>query len=282
MGGARSQESGAGSPGVWKSGSRGVRESRSRGVKEARRAEAGVTLMELLIAVTLVALLATGMLLALHVGLSAMDKSNVRLMANRRAASVERIVESEIGGIMPVKAQCTPTGGSPSLTVPFFQGDPQAMRLVSSYSLQQASRGLPTILEFHIVPGEEGRGVRLVVNEHTYTGPLAAGAFCAGQAPDPTGMMQPIFLPIETGPSSFVLADKLAYCQFSYRLVAPQQNPLAGVAAMWLPHWAKPYLPNAIRIEMAPLEADSARVQLMTFTIPVRVTRDPMKNDYDR
>jgi len=246
------------------------------------RSEAGVTLMELLIAVTLVALLATGMLLALRVGLSAMDKSNARLMANRRAASVERIVESEIGGIMPVKAQCLPTGESPSLTIPFFQGDPQAMRLVSSYSLQQASRGLPMVLEFHVISGEEGRGVRLVVNEHIYTGPLAAGAFCAGQAPDQMGILQPVFLPIETGASSFVLADKLAYCRFGYRFVAPQQNPLAGVAAIWMPHWAKPFLPNAIRIEMAPLDPDSARVQLVTFTIPVHVTRDPMKDDYGR
>jgi len=246
------------------------------------RSEAGVTLMELLIAVTLVALLATGMLLALRVGLSAMDKSNARLMANRRAASVERIVESEIGGIMPVKAQCLPTGESPSLTIPFFQGDPQAMRLVSSYSLQQASRGLPMVLEFHVISGEEGRGVRLVVNEHIYTGPLAAGAFCAGQAPDQMGILQHVLLPIETGASSFVLADKLAYCRFGYRFVAAQQNPLAGVAAIWMPHWAKPFLPNAIRIEMAPLDPDSARVQLVTFTIPVHVTRDPMKDDYGR
>jgi Prokaryotic N-terminal methylation motif len=246
------------------------------------RREAGVTLMELLIAVTLVALLATGMLLALRVGLSAMDKSNARLMANRRAASVERIVESEIGGIMPVKALCTPTGESPSLTIPFFQGDLQAMRIVSSYSLQQGSRGLPMILEFHVIPGEEGRGVRLVVNEHTYTGPLAAGAFCAGQAPGLAGIMEPVFLPIETGASSFVLADKLAYCRFSYRLLAPQSNPMAGPAATWLSHWAKPFLPSAIRLEIAPLDPDSARAQLVTFTIPVHVTRDPMKTDYGR
>src|SRR5207249_1944421 len=154
-----------------------------------------------------------------------------------------------------------PTGDSPSLTVPFFQGDPQAMRLVSSYSLQQGSRGLPMILEFHVIAGEQGRGVRLVVNEHTYTGPWAAGAFCAGQTRDETGTMQPAFLPIETGPGSFVLADKLAYCRFTYRFLAQQANPLAGPAAMWVPHWSKPYLPNAIRIEMAPLEPDSARVQ---------------------
>lgn len=257
-----------------------MREVASR--KSGVVSEAGVTLMELLIAVTLVALLAVGMLMALRVGLSAMDKANTRLMANRRAASVERIVESEISGIIPVKAQCMPTAEMPPLTIPFFQGDPQAMRLVSNYSLQQGNRGLPMILEFHVIPGAEGRGVRLAVNEHTYTGPLAAGAFCAGQAPDQTGIMQPIFLPIETGASSFVLADKLAYCHFSYRFVFPQPNVLAAMTAIWMPHWNKPFLPNAIRVEMAPLDPDSSRVQLVTFTIPVHVTRDPLKNDYGR
>ena len=247
----------------------------------SREPEAGVTLIELLIAVTLVALLAVGMFIALRVGLSALDKSNAKLMANRRVASVERIVEAQISGIMPVKAQCLPSQQSPALTIPFFQGDPQAMRLVSSYSLQQGNRGVPMILEFHVIAGEEGRGVRLVVNEHMYTGPNATGMFCAGQAPDATGMMQPIFLPIETSSSSFVLADKLAYCRFSYRFIPPQYNPLAPAQPLWLVHWPKPFLPNAIRIEMAPLEPDSARVQPVTLTVPVHVTRDPTKTDYE-
>ena len=243
--------------------------------------EAGVTLIELLIAVTLVAALAVGMLIAMHVGLSALDKSNAKLMANRRVASVQRILESELSDVIPVKAKCMPTPEWPALTIPFFQGEPQAMRLVSSFSLQQGSRGLPMILEFIVIPGEEGRGVRLVVNEHLYTGPLAAGAFCAGQTPDVTGMMQPTFRPIETGSFSFVLADKLAFCRFSYRFLPPQVNPLTGTPEIWFVHWPKPFWPTAIRVDMAPLEPDPARVQPMTLTIPVHVNRDPTKNDYD-
>ena len=246
-----------------------------------RERETGVTLIELLIAVSLVGLLAAGMFIALRVGLSAMDKSSSKLMANRRVASIERIIESEIGGIMPVKAQCVPSQQFPSLIIPFFQGDPDSMRLVSSFSLQQGNRGMPMILELHVIPGEEGRGVRLVVNEHIYTGPLAAGVFCVGQAPDITGTMQPIFVPIETGSSTFVLADKLAFCRFSYRFLPPQLNPMIPTPPIWYVHWPKPFLPTAIRIDMAPLEPDSARVQPVTLTIPVHITRDPMKNDYE-
>lgn len=242
------------------------------------RREAGVTLIELLIAVTLVAALATGMLMALRVGLSAMDKSNARLMGNRRAASVAKILESQVAGIMPVKAQCRAGAESPAALAPFFQGDDQSMRFVSSYSLQEGGRGMPMILEFQVIPGDQGLGVRLIVNEHIYTGPFATGAFCAGLIRDPTsGAMQPAFLPIETGPGSFVLADKLAYCHFSYRQVFPDPK----LPPLWFTHWSRPLLPNAIQIQMAPLQADSARLQLLPLTIPVHVTKDPMKEDYE-
>lgn len=241
------------------------------------KGQRGVTLIELLIAVTLVALLATGMLIALRVGVSAMDKSNSRLVGNRRAASVEKILEAQVADIMPVKAKCVPGPQNPSSLVAFFQGDPQSMRFVSNYSLQQAFRGLPMILEFQVIPGQDGQGVRLIVNEHMYTGPMATGAFCAGMAPDETGAVRPIFLPIETGPISFVLADKLAYCHFFYRYLPPIESKLPPV---WFPHWSKSLLPTAIRIEMAPLVPDSARMQLLSLTIPVHVTKDPMKDDY--
>jgi hypothetical protein len=240
------------------------------------RREAGVTLLELLIAMTAVSLLVMGMVLSLRVALSAMDKSVDRLTSNRRASSVQRILEDQTGGIMPVKALCAAAPDSPLTVVPFFQGDPQAMRFVSAYSLQQGSRGMPMILEFHVIPGENGLGVRLVVNEHVYTGPRSTGLFCSGLLRDETGVMLPIFFPIQTSTNSFVLADKLAYCRFAFRFVPPDPK----LPPVWLVHWPKPLLPNAIRVEMAPLQADSTRVQMLTMTMPVHVTKDPMKMDY--
>ena len=85
------------------------------------------------------------------------------------------------------------------------------MRFVSTYSLNEAGRGYPRILEYQVIPGENGTGVRLIVNEFWYCGPLSAGSSCVGVMPDPVAkapMM--IFRPVQIGPSSFVLADKLA------------------------------------------------------------------------
>ena len=70
-------------------------------------------------------------------------------------------------------------------------------------------------------PGAEGRGVRLVVNEIPYQGPQAAGRLCLGPGK---------FFPATAGPNSFVLADKLAFCRFTY-LDQPQDVNLPAALA---------------------------------------------------
>ncbi|HLK20736.1 MAG TPA: prepilin-type N-terminal cleavage/methylation domain-containing protein [Bryobacteraceae bacterium] len=228
----------------------------------------GFTLLELLIAITLFSIIAVVIVVSLRVGLSAMNKVDERLMSNRRVAGVERVLEQQIAGLMPVTADCQNAGDGPPGHAMFFQGEPQSMRLTSSYSLQEGSRGLPMILEYMVIPGENAEGVRLIVNEHLYSGPRSAGQFCAAGGPLPT------FLPIQTGPASFVLADKLAYCRFSFRELRPPPE-----SARWVPIWTQQrLLPNAIRIEMAPLKPNAAKLEPVTLTMPIHVTRLPLED----
>jgi prepilin-type N-terminal cleavage/methylation domain-containing protein len=232
--------------------------------------ERGVTLMELLIAVTLLSLLVAGVLTAMRVGITSMQRTNQRIIANRRAVGAQRILEQQLAALLPATADCSATGGpGPFPRIGFFQGEPQTMRLVSAYSLADASRGMPQILEFQVIPGDNMRGVRLIVNEHLYTGSLGAGRFCLGMAPDPaTGMSLPRFLPVQTGPRSFVLADKLAFCRFLFREVLPEPP-----YQKWVTRWVQQYWPSAIRIEMTPLEADTSKILPTTLTIPMFVSR---------
>jgi hypothetical protein len=151
--------------------------------------------------------------------------------------------------------------------MPFFQGQPGTMRFVSSYSLAEAHRGYPRILEFQVIPAPDGRGVRLVVNERLYYGPESTGRLCIGPGPPGIGGE---FVPAAVGPQSFILADQLAFCRFSY--LAPMPPPQKQE---WLPVWSEREFPLAIRIEMAPLEPDRTRVPPLTMTAPVRVNRIP-------
>src|ERR1039458_9021600 len=128
--------------------------------------QSGITLIEVVIAVTLLSMLSVGMLATLRMGFDGLHKTNSRLMENRRVAGAQRVIEQQLGGFMPVKAPIFQT------TFTFFEGQPQSMRLVSTYSLQEAWRGQPRILELQVIPGDEGRGVRLIVNEIPYTSPV--------------------------------------------------------------------------------------------------------------
>ncbi len=239
------------------------------------RREAGVTLVEVLIAVTLLSLLSVAMAIAMRVGLTAFGKTDRSLMDNRRVAGAQRVLLEEIEGMVPVVSKCG-VGPNASGRIGFFQGEAQAMRLVSTFSLQQGWRGRPQILEFTVIPGDQGRGVRLVVNELPYTGAESAGRLCVAREPDPvTGLAALRFTPIQTGPTSFVLADKLEYCHFAYLYrIRPELPP------EWRPVWSGANWPLGVRVEMAPLEANPARVQPVAVTAPIHFYRSS-ELDYD-
>ena len=238
-----------------------------------KRSRSGVTLIEVLIAISLLSLLSLGILMALRVGMSALDKANRKLMDNRRVAGVERILQQQLAGFIPVVALFAPAPDAAGMKIPFFEGRSQSMRFVSGYSLGDAARGLPQVLEFQVIQGEEGRGVRLVVNENVYTGPRSAGVFCLGPGPDPElGVATQRFLPISIGPHSFVLADRLAYCRFSYL-----ERPPGMLLEQWRPNWIIPdKWPMGIRIEMASLDTDPGSLKPVTVTSAVRVDRYPI------
>jgi hypothetical protein len=234
------------------------------------RPRAGVTLMEVLIAVTLLSLLSVGMMIAMRVGFTAFSKTNTRLMDNRRVAGAQQILQQELDGLMPVVCACGAAEETPGSRIGFFQGEGATMRLVSTFSLEQAWRGRPQILELFVIPAESG-GVRLVVNEIPYQGPESAGQLCIGRTPNPvTGYGVPMFLPAAAGARSFVLADKLAYCRFTY---------LSQGSTRALPEWNERWLfngwPAAIRVDMAPLTPEPGRVQPTAVTVFLRVWRSP-------
>jgi len=228
----------------------------------------GITLIEVLIAVSLLSLLSVGMLVAMRLGLNTMEKTDAHLVQNRKVVNVRQIVENEISGFTFSQAEWRRDPAS-VFQIPFRQFEPSSMRFVTSYSLQDSWRGRPQIAAFQVIPGEANIGVRLIVNETPYTGPAQAGFMVAGVETDPaTGAVRTRFVPILAGSQSFVLADKLAYCRFSY--LEPRNEP---PLRLWRPDWALPTLPLGIRIEMAPLANGPADLHMSTITatLPVNV-----------
>ena len=127
------------------------------------RRQSGITLLEVLIAVMLLSVLSAGMMMALRLGISALSRTDKKLMENRRIAGAQRIVEQELEGLIPVSAPCTGSGNESKDLLLFFSGQPNNLTMISGFSLHEAWRGRPQVLQIFTVPTEQGDGVRLVV-----------------------------------------------------------------------------------------------------------------------
>lgn len=218
-----------------------------------KRPSAGFTLIEMIIAVTLVAAIITGLLMAMRTGLSAYQRVNQRLDDNRRVMGLDQALHRQLGGLMPVTTQCP---GGPNNAA--FSGDPVSLRFVSSSSLAEGARGYPRVVEYLATPDPHG-GARLMMNERIYAGPSTLAAFCA-----------PFPLPVQLTPQSVEMAGQMASIRFLYRKPIPD-SPLGGD---WVPAWQNiADLPRAIRIEMTPLASDPAHLPMPTISVPVHLSR---------
>src|SRR5260370_8771882 len=100
------------------------------------RSTAGLTLLEVVIAVSLLSLLMMGVMTSLRLGLSALGKTNTHLMDNRRVAGTQRMLEQKLHGFMPVIAlDGPPPVPLPNAKMPFFLGEPKASASASRTSL---------------------------------------------------------------------------------------------------------------------------------------------------
>jgi prepilin-type N-terminal cleavage/methylation domain-containing protein len=231
--------------------------------------EAGVTLIEMLVAVTLVALIATGMTLVLRIALDGSAKAQQRIASNRKVMGVERIMREQVANLVPVNTSCQTTAvASTAASEILFQGRPGQMRFVSTYTLNEAARGIPRLVEYVVIPGDR-LGFRLVMNELVYGGPRWLVPVCVGYE-NINDVQVPQFAPIRVSGSSFVLADELASCRFTYR---DDHDPQKG--PQWVQVWATRQWPAAIRIELVPLVPNPSLLQTSSLTVPVIVNPKP-------
>ncbi len=234
---------------------------------------AGLTLIEVLVAISLLSLLSVGLLMALRVGVTAWERAHADLMLDRRIANANSIFHAELEAIVPALVQFqNPVIRSLSTTT-FFQGQPDAMRFVTAYSLEGGPRSGLRLVELQVVSGDRGR--RVLLNEQPYEGPRAAGGLVTGASQDPGGRgLRLSFAPIQARPSSFVIADELGGCAFSYLTQAQM-----GRSAQWKPVWDNAYeLPAGISIDLVPRpgpEGLPVRLQPVRVTVPIRSTMSP-------
>ena len=100
--------------------------------RSPHRQQRGVTLLELMIAITLVAGLSTGMLMAMRTSLLTYEKTAKKLESNRRFVKTQQILSNQIAALIPVQGACAAREGQTIPGVSFLSGLPDALRLVTS------------------------------------------------------------------------------------------------------------------------------------------------------
>ena len=230
---------------------------------------AGVTLIEILVAVSILALLSTGILMAMRIGFNTLDKTDAHLVHNRRMVNARRIIENQIAGFLYTDAEFRPQPEVATL-LPFHEFGSARMRFVTTYSLEEAWRGRARLLVMQVIPGENSQGVRLIANEIPWTGAAQTGRMVTAITPD-----GPLFADITDGEGSFVLADKLAYCRFLYQV---EDLEVQG-GFIWVAEYRKQTLPRGVRIEMAPLQPSTSELAPSSLTVRFPVSR-MMGHDY--
>ncbi len=232
-----------------------------------------MTLIEILVAVSLLSLLSVAMVMALQIGAGSWQSTRERLMLDRRIATANSILHAEFAGIVPVEADRPPELGGGTRRLAFFQGEPQSMRFVSDYSLTAGVRGGLRIVELQV--SDSSRGIRVLLNEIPYLGARSAGSLILEVARDPvSGRRQTIFPPIRPRATSLIIADQLAACRFSYLKPGRNRNEVA----VWVPVWEEiDRIPGAIRVELTPL-AQEARLLPVSITTQVRARYVPPKS----
>jgi prepilin-type N-terminal cleavage/methylation domain-containing protein len=239
-----------------------------------QRNERGVTLLELLVAMTLLGLLSTGIYYAFRVGLNAMNSVDTHVMRTRRSLGSQQALRQMVANYMPTIADCQ-LGMQPGMTsrAAFFQAEAQSLRMVTTWSMEAGARGVPLVMELAVVPGADGRGVRLILNERPYRGPFALGMLCGAPVMDRlTGLAQPLYAPIAVNGDSLVVADRLQSCRFLYQ-EDPQVYGRPDVPTRWLPRWPGADWPHAVKIEMVALPDEERNMPVATLALPLQPRR---------
>ncbi|HPT26161.1 MAG TPA: type II secretion system protein [Bryobacteraceae bacterium] len=208
----------------------------------------GMTLIELLIAVSLVSLLSVGMLFSIRVGLGALEGTQRSVTDTRRVLGAQKILELQLSSLLPLRANCVEMGGVPGGPRMLFTGEATVLRFVTGYSLEGAMRGTPQLVELWVAPGERGLGARLLMNEIPWRGAIGAGPYC-GPPPAPGPMPSMAFQTPQQMPSTFVLADRIGGARFFYR----EPGKLGDPSKPWMERWPRMDLwPDAVRVEIVP------------------------------
>lgn len=207
----------------------------------------GFTLMELLVATTLLALLSLTVLLGMRIGFRAWEKAERRLAEEAEEAAVEEYLGRALASTVAYKAM--PAEEKPPREFVPFQGTSQGARWLSTYSTGWQERSGLVLVEC-FVAGEGNHG-RLVVEQFPVRGDanLARGMLAGVEVDPESGRTRVVYQPfdVDSGApesSARTLVADVPRARFEFLKVTPRESS-------WQDTWdgaRESQLPAAVRL----------------------------------
>jgi len=208
--------------------------------------EKGFTLIETIVAVTIVAMMAVGIWSIFRTGIRSWSRGTEYIDESQRYRNILDLVRKQMASAYPLMAPTDPDSPGPSY--PIFYGTENRLNFISLNSLNfQESPGL-TLVNYEVVPNAEG-DYSLVESEARYIGEL----------PDTEENVYPV--------NTIPLFENLTECYFKYRKADDDpDNP-----GEWVPEWDGEEigkLPVAISMTMLATDTNGTTITRNIF-VPV-------------
>jgi prepilin-type N-terminal cleavage/methylation domain-containing protein len=206
--------------------------------KQTRRSEQGFTLLEVVVAITLVAMMSVGLWAVMQTSLKSWSKGTDYIDTNQRHRSVLDLTRKQISSAYNLIIQPTAdpsTGITMAAPYPFFSGTETSFQFISLNSLQfQESPGL-TIVNYEASQDSQSNTLSLLERESRYL----------GQLPDSNSTISDKATPV---------LDNLISSSFEYFDPGDNQNPSA-----WVTEWNAQEtgrMPSAVSMDIVSRDAN--------------------------
>ena len=221
--------------------------------RSAHISEKGFTLLEMMVAITLVAMMAAGIWSVFGTSLRAWSRGTEYIDASQRQRNILDMVRKQLASAYPLTAPPDPDAAA--IPNPIFQGTETSLRFVSLNSLRfQDSPGL-TLVNYQVTQDSDG-AFTLQEIEERYLGSLTDS-----ESDIENSGATPLF-------------GNLIQCYFEYRSNDENEDP-------WIREWdaqERGQLPEAIAVTMEVLGPDGNR-RNNHIVVPIHATQGTLQGN---
>lgn len=210
-----------------------------------RSGQRGFTLLELLVGITLMALLLSALLIGLHIGIRAWQQGEARLSEAQQEAERTGFLDRQVASLVPYEVMSPDPEQPAKLTV--LDATPARLRFLSSYGSRSRAHSGLLLIEYGLLEAEAGKTTLALRESPVGSDRALVQGIVRQVSRDPeTGQLTVSYQPFDQNKEFFSLRTELEEAKFDYLDPKPEPGAPAWVAN-WTPTSQKPY-PAAVRL----------------------------------